>query len=424
MGRSWRGLAVLSTAVAVGCHGGARHENTIELWGLGKEGEVVARMIPAFEREHPGMKVRVQQIPWSAAHEKLLTAYVGGAMPDVFQVGNTWVPEFVALNAIEALDDDIRRSNAIRLEDYFPGIVDTGVIDGATYAIPWYVDTRLLFYRSDLLAAAGVSTPPTTWTAWLDAMARVKRRAGAGEFAALVPLNEWQPLVILALQKGAELLRDGDTRGNFQSAEFRDALSFYVDLFRRGLAPRASQTQIANVYQDFARGAFAFYVTGPWNLGEFRARLPRGVEWSTAPWPAPDGGYPGVSLAGGASLAIVRGSPRRAAAWQLVEFLSDPERELELYRLTGDLPARRSAWTSAGPAADPKARAFATQLEHVRATPRIPEWERIADQITRYTEEVVRERATIDETLVALDRDVDGILEKRRWMIARQERAR
>ena len=64
---------------------------------MGREGEVVEQMMPEFERRHPGVHVRVQQIPWSAAHEKLLTAWVGGAMPDVFQAGNTWLPELVAL---------------------------------------------------------------------------------------------------------------------------------------------------------------------------------------------------------------------------------------------------------------------------------------------------------------------------------------
>src|SRR5688500_4905931 len=56
---------------------------TLEFWGLGREGEVVAEMIPEFERRNPGIKVRVQQIPWSAAHEKLLTAHVGDSTPDV-----------------------------------------------------------------------------------------------------------------------------------------------------------------------------------------------------------------------------------------------------------------------------------------------------------------------------------------------------
>ena len=63
--------------------------------------------------------------------------------------------------------------------DYFDGPMRGNVIDGRTWGIPWYADTRLLFYRSDLLRAAGFAAPPRDWAGWLAAMRAVKARAGA-----------------------------------------------------------------------------------------------------------------------------------------------------------------------------------------------------------------------------------------------------
>lgn len=413
-------VLALSIALDLGCAWRRGGDRPLEFWALGREAEAVTRMMAGFERRYPGVAVHVQQIPWSAAHEKLLTAYVGEAMPDVFQSGNTWIPELAALNALLPLDERLRGSPAVSPSDYFPGVLEANVVEGRTYGVSWYVDTRLLFYRADLLERAGLSSPPRTWSAWRDGMTRVKERAAAGEFAILLPVNEWQPLVILALQRGAGLLRDHDTRGDFESPAFREAFVFYLDLFRRGLAPLATASAVANVVQDFGRGTFAFYVTGPWNLGEFRARLPPSVRWATATMPAPDDGGPGASLAGGASLAIFRRSPRAEAAWRLVEYLSEAAQQAELYRLTGDLPARKSAWSAAaGPGAEPAAAAFREQLEHVRPTPRIPEWERIAALVARYAEEAARGRLDAAAALAALDRDVDDLLEKRRWMLRR-----
>lgn len=391
----------------------------IELWGLGREGEAARALVAEFERRNPDVRVEVQQVPWSAAHEKLLTAFVGEAMPDVFQTGNTWIPELAAIGAVEPLDARASSSATIDLDDWFPGFLEASRADGVLYGIPWYVDTRLLFYRPDLLAAAGFATPPRTWDEWRRALTAVAALGDERRHGMLLSLHEWHPIVILALQRGATLLRDEGTRGDFRSEAFRDAFTFYVSLFESGLAPVSGATQVASVHRDFARGAFAFHWTGPWDLGDFRARVPADVPWATAPCPAPDGSGPGVSTAGGASLAIHRGSARKEAAWRLVEFLSEAESQRELYRRTGDLPARRSAWEDGGPAGDEEAAAFRVQLEHVRATPAVPEWERIAAAIVRRAESAVRGRATIDEALASLDRDADAILEKRRWMIAR-----
>jgi multiple sugar transport system substrate-binding protein len=64
--------------------------------------------------------------------------------------------------------------------------------------------------------------------------------------------------------------------------------------------------------------------------------------------------------------------------------------------------------------------AFREQLERVKATPKIPEWEQIATKVYEHAEATIRGRATAGEALAALDRDVDRILEKRRFLIARE----
>jgi multiple sugar transport system substrate-binding protein len=375
-------------------------------------------MVGGFEREHAGARVRVQQIPWGAAHEKLLTAYVGDALPDLFQVGNSWIPELAALGALEPLDSWIARSTSAAMADYFPGILDTNVIDGVTYGVPWYVDTRLLFYRRDILADVGYPEPPRTWAAWVEMMERITEKPGSQRYGVLLPLTEWQAPVILALQLGATLLRDGDCYGAFSAPAFREAFAFYVDLFRRGLAPSAGEVQSANLYHDFASGYFTFYLSGPWSIGEFGRRLPRTLreDWATAPLPSPDGARPPVSLAGGASLVISRGSRQKQTAWRLIEYLTEPARQLRLYRLVGDLPSRRSAWADASLSENPHARAFWVQLQHVRSTPKVPEWERIASKIGHYAEATVRGGMAMDEALVALDGEVDALLDKRRWL--------
>jgi multiple sugar transport system substrate-binding protein len=401
---------------------------------MGREGEVVEALMRAFEREHPEIRVRVQQIPWSAAHEKLLTAFVGRSTPDLAQLGNTWIAEFVALRALESLDERIAESSVVDPGDGFAGIWDTNRLEGRVWGIPWYVDTRVLFYRSDLLAQAGVREPPQSWEQWRNAMARLKATMGPDRYPIFLPINEWNVPIILGLQAGAGLLDADQVRGAFRSSRFRDAFQFYVDLFRDGLAPPVANNEIANVYQEFGRGYLAMYVTGPWNLGEFRRRLPpeQQDDWATSPLPGLDS-FPGASLAGGSSLVLFRNrdrdSARAEAAWRIIEYLSRPERQVEFYRLTGDLPALESAWRDPELLEDRQAQAFFEQLHHVIPTPKIPEWEQIANRVLERAEQAIRGAAPVDSVLAGLDRDVDRILENRRWLLERdsppsEERAR
>jgi multiple sugar transport system substrate-binding protein len=395
----------------------APRQETVSFWAMGREGEVVTELLPEFERTHPGVKVVVQQLPWTAAHEKLLTAFAGDATPDVAQLGNTWIPEMSALGALEPLGPRIAASSVVTQSDYFPGIWDTNVIDGAVFGVPWYVDTRLLFYRKDLLSQAGFNAPPKTWDEWRKMLAAIKAKVGAERYAVLLPVNEFEPLLVLGLQQGAPLLREGGRWGNFRSADFRKALGFYREMFERGWAPAMTNNQIANLYTEFGRGYFSFYISGPWNIGEFKRKLPPEQQgsWMTAPMPGPDG--PGASTAGGSSLAVFKASKHKAQAWALVEYLSSPAVQQRFHALTGDLPPRRSVWATPALANDVYAQAFREQLERAKPSPKVPEWERIANEMQLLAAQVVYGKLTVDQATTELDSRVDAFLEKRRWML-------
>ena len=407
-------LGLLAGAAASGLAGcGRRHDGTTRLsfWAMGNEATNVPQILPEFERLNPGIRVAVQALPWSAAHQKLLTAYAGESLPDLSQVGNTWVSEMSAIGAISptpAFASDL-------LSDQFPAVLETNRINGRVVGTPWYVDTRLIYYRSDLLERAGYDAVPQTWESWKTAMHAVKRVAGPGNFAVLLPVNEFEQLLTFGLQGDEPLLRDRDTRGNFSSAAFLAALEFYKSLFDEGLAPVASSTQISNVWTEFERGYFSFYFSGPWTIGDFKNRLKPTTRWMTSGVPGPTG--PGASAPGGSSLVVYRHSPHQDAAWKLVRYLSDPAVQARFYGITGNLPARESAWATPAVAGDPYIAAFKGQLSRAKAVPKVPEWERIVTEMQVVAERMVRGDITPHAAGAEIDRRADRLLEKRRWMI-------
>ena len=118
----------------------------------------------------------------------------------------------------------------IARDDYFAGILDTNVMPTPSgdrlFGLPWYVDTRLLFYRSDLLRARRPSAAAAELGRVAARDARV-RSSAAARSGALLPLNEPDPLLALALQQGAAAARRRHAR-RLLAAPFRRALDFYA----------------------------------------------------------------------------------------------------------------------------------------------------------------------------------------------------
>jgi multiple sugar transport system substrate-binding protein len=405
----------------VSCSENSDKSTLITFWAMGSEAEYVTKLVPEFEKRNPGIKVKVQAVPWTAAQEKLITAFASDNTPDACQLGNTWVPQFSSLNAIINLDDFIAQSKIIKEEKYFPGIWDTNVIDSVVYGVPWYVDTRVMFYRTDIFERAGYKNPPKSWDELFDLCKKIKALfPGEEKYAIYLPTNEWAPFIIFGLQNNASLLKENNSRGNFSSPEFKEAFGFLIKFHKDNLAPLGI-SQVTNVYQAFKDEYFSIYISGPWNINEYKKWMTGNLsdKWSTAPLPAKNiENYPGVSLAGGSSLVIFKNSKLKKETWKFVEYLSEKETQIEFYKLLYNLPAVKEAWKDSSIENNIYMKAFYEQFNHVVPTPKVTEWEQIAfAKVQQYAEIAVRNQMSVDEALNNLDKDVDKILEKRRWLL-------
>jgi multiple sugar transport system substrate-binding protein len=128
---------------------------TINVWAQGGEATLLPDLMKDFEAENPGVKVNVTAIPWDAAHNKYQTAIAGGTTPDLAQMGTTWMTDFS-----DAFDP---KPAELDTNGFFASSVKSTEVSGATLGVPWYVDTRVLYYRKDLAAKAGYPEFPTTW---------------------------------------------------------------------------------------------------------------------------------------------------------------------------------------------------------------------------------------------------------------------
>ncbi|WP_242154539.1 extracellular solute-binding protein [Sphingomonas sp. BAUL-RG-20F-R05-02] len=403
-----------ATAVLCGC-GRAQANNPLRWWAIGTTGENADLLLPPFLAE-TGIHVDLQTLPWTGAHEKLLTGYAGNTLPDVMMVNSAWLPELALLGAVAPLPPA-----SPLLRDQFSGAHASVMVDGRAMAVPWTSDSWVQFFRRDLLAEVGYAAPPLDWTEWMRMAVALKRRH-PDRYATLHLLDWPEPLFAFAAQQPEPLLRDANTRGNFSSSGFRAALGFYKAIYDARLSPIATGSEVGDTYIAFRRGWFAILPSDAVSIGDLRRRAAAfpPLSWSAVATP----GRSGVSraLARGASLAVSHSTHDPAGAWALVSFLSLASTQRRIYGITGDLPTRPSAWSAGDLARDPIAAVFSDQIANSIAPPAVPEWERIVGEVQLVAEHMVRGEYGVDAATLEMDRRADRILEKRRWLLDRGER--
>jgi multiple sugar transport system substrate-binding protein len=343
----------------------------ITVWAMGAEGENLDVLAEEFTAANPDATVDVTAIPWDAAHDRIATAIAAGETPDVSLVGTTWMGEFAATGALEPTPTDL-----VPADRFFPGPWETTVLDGQSYGVPWYTETRVLYYRSDLAEQARVSEP-RDWEGLRD-LARGLQDAGAEHGIALQPggTGAWQTFLPFAWQNGAELTADGEPA--LDSPEMVEALAYYRSFFTDGLSPLALEQ--GELEQGFVDGRIGAFVSGPWHMSLLDEQGGEAFResWDVAVMPAEE---TGASFVGGGNLVVFEGSDDRDTAWKFLEFVTRADVQQTWYETVSALPTNPEAWESGDLADDERLATFGEQLAEAQSPPVAPTWEQIAEVV-------------------------------------------
>jgi multiple sugar transport system substrate-binding protein len=311
------------------------------LWG---DPSPFQSLLARFGRENPDVRVRAELLPngSDAAREMFVTALEGGADDfDVFAIDIIWAPEFARAGWLADLSVSFPETQ-LRAE-FLPGAAAAVSLGSRTYAVPWYVDVGLLYYRADLVPRA-----PRTYEELRDfaaaARARDQRLMGflwQGRQYEGLNCNVFEA----AWGRGGELLLDG--RLALDSGPMRAGLAWLRSTVESGLSPRSvlssGEEETRRAFQD-GRAVFLRNWPYVWAQVQSPASPVRG-KVGFAPLPSQDGS-PGPGALGGWELAVNARAPvaRKSAAERLVAFLTSPEAEVDLAIHYSRLPARRAVY--------------------------------------------------------------------------------
>ena len=359
---------------------------TITMWAEGTEGQDLATAVKGFEKENPGVTVNVTAIPWADALSKYQTAIAAGTTPDLAQMGTTWMANFA--DAFQEVPSGIDTSG------YFSGAKSPAVVNGKAVGVPWYVDTRVIYYRTDLAKKAGYSTPPTTW-AGLEAMAKAMQTKAGAKWGITLPAggtDSFQSMLPIAWSGGVSLMNSAQTSWTLDSPQMVSALKYYQSYFTEGIANPNASTALGAQESAFVSGNTPMLIAAPAEISAIdQAGGGSGYEskYSVMQIPA-DTGSASTSFVGGSDLAVFKNSAHSAAAWKLVQYLSEPSVQAAWYKTTGDLPAVQSAWSDAALTQDPKFAVFRAQLESVKAPPANTAWTQVSADADQQLERIAQ----------------------------------
>ncbi len=370
----------------------------ITVWAMGTEGEKLTAFAADFMKENPSAKVKVTPIPWDGAHDKISTAIAGRQTPDVSLIGSTWMGEFAKTGGLDQLPDGVADKAA-----FFPGAWDTTVTGGASYGVPWYVETRLIYVNKDVAAKAGVTTTPKTWDGLKAATKAFKEKGGAAWGVALQPggTGSWQTVMPFVWQNGGEVISGGNF--TLDSPMAVEALAYYESYFDEGLAPK--DLPQGALEPDFAAGKIGAFISGPWHIGILKDQ---GAAGKYDLWQMP-AKQAATSFVGGGNLAVFKDAKNRDGAWKFVSWLSKPQVQVKWYQASSDLPAVKAGWDDPALKGDALLSTFGNQLSDAKAPPAIATWEQVAAAFDTEVERLVKTGETAAGAAKAIQQKAESI---------------
>ncbi len=405
-------MVVVGAALA-GCRSDERTGRTVIRYAgtaVGAEGRVLATQIARFEALHPDLAVEPVSTPDAAdQRHQLYVQWLGAASatPDVLQLDLVWTPELAAAGWMLPLDD-----RGVDTVAFLAAGIDAVRWRERLYAVPLFVDTGMLYWRTDLVDHA-----PSTF-AELDDLAREAMAAHGVHNGLVWQGARYEGLVCVFLEylggMGGSIL-DREGRVVLDDEPARRALAAMRGQIESGIVPYAvlgwqeEQTRFA-----FQNGDAVFMRSWPYAFPLVQDRSVSRVagKVAVAPMPAGPGGQPTAAL-GGASLAINARSHHPDAAWLLVEYLTAPEQMIERARLAGQDPPRPALYRSGaldGALPIEPAAALAV-MEHATARPSTPAYAQLSAELQVYLHRALSGQVAVARAVASAAADIAAVLD-------------
>jgi len=374
----------------------------VQMWVMPNSLEPIAdieNLLKDFEAANPGIKVKVTSVDWGAAWTKITTAATSGDVPDLVQIGSTWVGSISSMGSLMDLKDRVAELGGKGI--FVPAAWITSGIEGSgqVTAIPWFMDARAMYYRTDVLREARVSPKELdNWGSFEKALKKIKDAKVSIDGLEISPLgisgkNDWNVIHNLApwiWEAGGDFIGADRKRSIINSKESLNGILYYINLVKNGYVPiEYLELNTAQVSSNFNNGSCAIYFDGPYEVKTLTMPPGQGGaagsltsrNFAVAPYPSGPKGR--LTFVGGSNLGIFKAAKHPDEAFKVIQYLTSKQTQVNYAKTTGFLPARRDAFDDPFFSSDPNRRVFKEAVLYGKTYPCIPAWGLLEPVLTR-----------------------------------------
>jgi len=377
-------------------------KKVIQMWVMPNSLEPVKdieAILAEFEKANPDIDVVVTSVDWGSAWTKITTAATSGDTPDIVQLGSTWVGSISAIGALMDLKDKVAEigggSTFIPPAWASRGLEGSGTVT----AIPWFVDSRAMFFRTDVMKQLRLTSENfKTWGAFERSLTSIKDAELEIEGVRVYPLgipgkNDWNVIHNIApwiWAAGGDFLSKDRKSSAINSAAAVEGVLYYVNLVKKGFIPLdALELNTAQVSSNFNNGSYGMYFDGPYEVKTLTLPPEQGGSYgsiasrnfSISLYPAgPKGRY---TFVGGSNLAIFKNSKNPDAAWKVIKHLVSYKSQVNYAKATGFLPSTKAAFQDPYFSSDQYRSVFKDSIKYGRTYPCVSAWGLIEPILTR-----------------------------------------
>ncbi|NVM98128.1 ABC transporter substrate-binding protein [Arthrobacter sp. SDTb3-6] len=347
-------IVALVTAVVLlvaGCTGTPSNNNAntnqkVQLtfsqwWAPEMPAGALQNLIDQFQTQNPNISVKLISAPFASLQTQTISEAASGTLPDVVGLDGAWVNPLFKQGAL------LNLTNAMKSANYDPKDLASQVgYNGATYMIPVVNFVYPLFTNDAILAKAGISSPPKTWSEF-TADAKKISQSQAGAKGWVVPLGTTNPngvqndILSWAWASGGSMLKNGkpNLTGN---PDVTGAVNLVKDLVQsNAVLPGANGLQETDKVENFINGRVGMMVDSLAHVTTITKGNAK-LKFSVSAQPVKDGymGKPGI-LTASWGIGISAKSQHPAEAWKLVQFLMSQATNSKLSTLANGFPGNK-----------------------------------------------------------------------------------